>query len=68
MNFKGDGNSGEEKCDYVVVTDSEDGDRMELPTHPEDGSLGLSTLTHAYPGAQGLKFKNPQTGASRALL
>uniref|UniRef100_F1L1W8 TAR DNA-binding protein 43 n=2 Tax=Ascaris TaxID=6251 RepID=F1L1W8_ASCSU len=64
----GDGNSGEEKCDYVVVTDSEDGDRMELPTHPEDGSLGLSTLTHAYPGAQGLKFKNPQTGASRALL
>ncbi|KHN76895.1 TAR DNA-binding protein 43 [Toxocara canis] len=61
-------NNEEECCEYVVVADSEDGDRLELPTQPEDGSLGLSTLTHAYPGAQGLKFKNPQTGASRALL
>ncbi|VDK60705.1 unnamed protein product, partial [Anisakis simplex] len=56
--------------DYVLVAENDDPttDRMELPTQPEDGSLGLSTLTHAYPGAQGLKYKNPQTGASRALL
>ncbi|KAI6194217.1 hypothetical protein M3Y96_01101400 [Aphelenchoides besseyi] len=53
--------------DYVVVTDSTNGEPLELPTG-EDNLLTLNTLTCAFPGAHGLKFKNPVTGASRALL
>lgn len=41
---------------------------MELPVNKEDNSLGISTLTSAFPGSHGLKFKNPKTGASRALM
>lgn len=52
----------------MLVGESEDGEKLELPTNPPDKSLGFSTLTHAFPGAQGLKFKNPVTKASRALL
>ncbi|VDD86169.1 unnamed protein product [Enterobius vermicularis] len=58
----------EEAVEYVLVGESEDGEKLELPTNPPDKSLGFSTLTHAFPGAQGLKFKNPVTKASRALL
>ena len=54
--------------EYVLVGESEDGEKLELPTDPQDKSLGFSTLTHAFPGAQGLKFKNPVTKASRALM
>lgn len=55
-------------AEYVVVGESEDGEKLELPTQPDDNSLGLATLTHAFPGAQGLKYRNPATRASRALL
>ncbi|KAH7726999.1 RNA binding protein [Aphelenchoides avenae] len=61
------GNDNRQVESYVVVADSEDGERIELPANVEDNSLGLHTLTHAFPGAHGLKFKNPATGASRAL-
>ncbi|KAK0396165.1 hypothetical protein QR680_001600 [Steinernema hermaphroditum] len=54
--------------EYVLVTDGDDGERMELPTDPLDNSLGLATLSHAFPGAHGLKYRNPVTGASRALM
>ncbi|GMT16749.1 hypothetical protein PFISCL1PPCAC_8046 [Pristionchus fissidentatus] len=57
-----------EPSDYVVVQDDEGGEPMELPVNKEDNSLGLSTLSSAFPGSHGLKFKNPKTGASRALM
>lgn len=53
--------------DYVIVAETDDGEQIELPTLPEDGSLGFSTLTHAFPGAHGLKYKTAN-GVSRALL
>ncbi|MFH4977298.1 hypothetical protein AB6A40_004007 [Gnathostoma spinigerum] len=57
-----------EQVDYVVVAESEDGEAIELPIDPKDGSLGMTTLVHTFPGAHGLKYKNPVTGATRALL
>lgn len=45
----------------------EDSERIELPAD-QDGSLGIQTLAGAFPGAHGLKYKNPATGAFRALL
>lgn len=41
---------------------------FELPTNPKNNNLALQTLEHACPGAYGLKYKNPTTGAMRALL
>uniref|UniRef100_A0A915E9C3 RRM domain-containing protein n=1 Tax=Ditylenchus dipsaci TaxID=166011 RepID=A0A915E9C3_9BILA len=59
----------EEEPIYVVVQDPhEGGEPVELPTNPTDNSLALNTLEHTFPGAHGLKFKNPVTGASRALM
>uniref|UniRef100_A0A914WL17 RRM domain-containing protein n=1 Tax=Plectus sambesii TaxID=2011161 RepID=A0A914WL17_9BILA len=55
---------------YVIVTDGDEknGERLELPVDPVDNSLGLNTLSHAFPGAYGLKYKNPTSGAYRGLL
>ncbi|KAK6055701.1 hypothetical protein COOONC_06794 [Cooperia oncophora] len=39
---------------------------MELPTAP-DNSLFMTTLQASFPGATGLKYKNPKTGALRAV-
>ncbi|VDK74778.1 unnamed protein product [Litomosoides sigmodontis] len=57
-----------EPVEYVIVSETEDSERLELPLLPEDCSLSLNTLVHAFPGAHGLKYKNSVTGASRALL
>lgn len=58
-----------EEPDYVVVSRNmdDDSERIELPTE-QDHTLGLQTLIGAFPGAHGLKYKNPATGAFRALL
>lgn len=58
----------DDSVEYVLVGESDESEKLELPTNPQDSSLGFSTLTHAFPGAQGLKFRNPVTKASRALL
>lgn len=52
----------------MVVVADEDGseNRMELPLN-DDGRLSLSTLGSAFPGAAGLKYRNPDTGAFRIL-
>ncbi|VDM51901.1 unnamed protein product [Angiostrongylus costaricensis] len=42
------------------------GEAMELPTAP-DNTLFMTTLQSSYPGATGMKFKNPKTGALRAV-
>ncbi|VDO68424.1 unnamed protein product [Haemonchus placei] len=51
--------------EFVVVSDSKS-DPMELPT-AQDNSLSMATLQGAYPGATGMKYKNPKTGALRAV-
>jgi hypothetical protein len=51
----------------VIVSESPTSEPIELPTSAEDNTLGLNTLSHAFPGAHGLKYKAP-SGASRALM
>ncbi|KAK5979004.1 RRM domain-containing protein [Trichostrongylus colubriformis] len=51
--------------EFVIVADK-NGDLLELPTTP-DNSLFMTTLQSSYPGATGLKYKNPKTGALRAV-
>ncbi|XP_074655439.1 TAR DNA-binding protein 43-like isoform X2 [Tubulanus polymorphus] len=52
---------------YVQVAEEENDDEpIELPTE-EDGTLTLSTLAAQYPGACGLKYRNPETGAMRGI-
>jgi len=41
---------------------------IELTFDAADNTLGLQMLTRAFPGAHGIKYKNPATGAQRALL
>ncbi|VDP09782.1 unnamed protein product [Heligmosomoides polygyrus] len=42
------------------------GEAMELPT-AADNTLFMTTLQSSYPGATGMKYKNPKTGALRAV-
>lgn len=51
---------------YILVVEHERDDPLELPCEG-DGSLLLSTLQGQYPTATGLKYKNPDTGAYRAI-
>jgi len=53
--------------EFVLVKDLVTGEVMELPTQSPDNTLGLTTLTHAFPGAYGLKYKT-ESGVTRALL
>eukprot|EP00043_Microstomoeca_roanoka_P018070 m.191926 g.191926 ORF g.191926 m.191926 type:complete len:267 (-) comp16762_c10_seq3:2207-3007(-) len=46
----------------VVVKDPSSEECVEVPAN-EDGSLPVSTLESQFPGATGLKFKNPTTGS-----
>jgi len=41
---------------YVLVSDEEYGEAVELPLE-DNGTLLLSTLTAQFPGASGLKFR-----------
>ncbi|XP_071946173.1 TAR DNA-binding protein 43-like [Antedon mediterranea] len=52
---------------YVrTVEDENDPEPMELPVEA-DGTILLSTLHAQYPGATGLKYRNPDSGAMRGL-
>ncbi|KAK6054816.1 hypothetical protein COOONC_07678 [Cooperia oncophora] len=64
MDIEYDGN-GVKHSEFVVVSDS-NGDPLEIPT-ALDNSLFMATLQASYPGATGLKYKNPKTGALRAV-
>jgi len=48
------------------VSEEEGGEPIELPAE-EDGTVLLSTLSAQFPGACGLKFRNPETGAWRGV-
>uniref|UniRef100_A0A8R1HSD7 TDP43_N domain-containing protein n=1 Tax=Caenorhabditis japonica TaxID=281687 RepID=A0A8R1HSD7_CAEJA len=51
--------------EFILVQDPNGEDPIELPT--DDGSVLMSTLQASFPGATGLKYKNPKTGANRAV-
>ena len=54
-------------CEYVRIVEEENDDEpIELPSE-EDGTMLLSTLTAQFPGASGLKYRNPETGTLRGL-
>ncbi|KAK6031476.1 hypothetical protein OSTOST_02372 [Ostertagia ostertagi] len=59
-----DGN-GVQPSEFVVVSEN-NGDPLELPTAP-DNTLFMNTLQASFPGATGMKYKNPKTGALRAV-
>ncbi|VDN03122.1 unnamed protein product [Thelazia callipaeda] len=57
-----------EEIDHVCVCATEDENciPLELPL-ASDGTLPCSTLSHSFPKAVGLKYKNPATGLFRSL-
>lgn len=52
--------------EFVQIAEEEGEEPIELPTE-EDGTLLLSTLQAQYPGACGLKYRNPDTNTVRGL-
>lgn len=51
---------------YIQVAENEDEYSIELPCEP-DGAMLLSTVTSQFPGASGIKYRNPDTNAMRAV-
>ncbi|XP_078729499.1 TAR DNA-binding protein 43-like isoform X2 [Lampetra fluviatilis] len=53
-------------AEYVRVADDENEEPMEIPSE-EDGTVLLSSLTAQFPGACGLKYRNPDTRSLRGV-
>ncbi|XP_022344193.1 TAR DNA-binding protein 43-like isoform X1 [Crassostrea virginica] len=51
---------------YIQVCDEEGEEPIEIPSE-DDGSLLLSTLAAQFPGACGMKYRNPSTGNFRGI-
>jgi len=51
---------------YIQVVENEGDEMVELPLE-EDATLSLGTLQCQFPGACGLKYRSPETGAWRGL-
>ncbi len=51
---------------YLQVAEDDGEEPIEVPTE-EDGTLLLSTLQAQFPGASGLKFRNPDSGSLRGV-
>lgn len=51
---------------YVRVTEDESLPAIEVPTEA-DGTILLSTLQAQFPGACGLRYKNPETDSWRGI-
>lgn len=56
----------ENMSQYIQVAEEEGEEPMEVPSE-EDGTLLLSTLSAQFPGACGLKYRNPDTGSMRGI-
>lgn len=52
--------------EYISVVEDENDEAIELPCET-DGTLLLSTLQGQYPGATGLKYRNPENRAIRGV-
>ena len=51
---------------YIQVAEEENDEPIELPSE-EDATLLLSTVAAQFPGACGLKYRNPETGNFRGI-
>lgn len=51
---------------YVRVVEDENDDPTEIPVE-DDGTILVSTLAGQFPGACGLKYRNPDTNVLRGL-
>ncbi|KAF2346745.1 RNA recognition motif domain [Trinorchestia longiramus] len=51
---------------FIRVSEDEGGECIEIPVE-DDGTLYLSTLVAQYPGACGLKYRNPDTRTLRGV-
>ena len=51
---------------YITVAEEENDEPIELPPE-EDSTLLLTTLSAQFPGACGLKYRNPDTRAWRGV-
>ncbi|XP_071098628.1 TAR DNA-binding protein 43-like isoform X1 [Haliotis cracherodii] len=51
---------------YIQVTEEENEEPIEIPSE-DDGTLLLTTLSAQFPGACGMKYRNPETGAYRGI-
>ena len=51
---------------YITVAEEEGEEPIELPSE-DDATLLLTTLAAQFPGACGLKFRNPETRAWRGV-
>ncbi|CAK5055821.1 unnamed protein product [Meloidogyne enterolobii] len=51
---------------FILVLDPTDNDPVEILLS-KDQTLPISSLEHAFPGAHGLKYKNPSTGGKRIV-
>lgn len=51
---------------FILVAEEFNADPIELPVE-EDNTLLLSTLQGQFPGATGLKYRNPETKAIRGI-
>ena len=59
-------------ADYIQVTEDENDPEatIELPAEPpspDGASILLSTIVAQFPGATGLKYRNPESGTMRGL-
>lgn len=53
--------------DFITVSEEEGDEPIELPTEEGDYTLLLTTLAAQYPGACGLKYRNPESRAWRGV-
>ena len=51
---------------YIQVVEYENEESIEIPSEL-DGTLLLTTLSAQFPGACGLKYRNPESGAFRGI-
>lgn len=56
----------ESMSQYIQVAEDENSELIEIPIEL-DGTLLLSTLSAQFPGACGLKYRNPNTCAVRGI-
>ena len=52
---------------FIKVAEEEGEEPIELPTEETDSSLLISTLAAQFPGACGLKYRNPESRAWRGV-
>ncbi|XP_055515365.1 TAR DNA-binding protein 43-like [Leucoraja erinacea] len=53
-------------AEYIRVVDEESAEPMEIPSE-DDGTLLLSTVTAQFPGAYGLRYRNPDNQCLRGV-